>query len=187
MLPESPSVKTRFVRRQGRELQLIGVLALGLLALAGCTIVSRGPALVNAPFSVRGVTVPPEALNGYLESSKGFSSAGGQMRCAYTPLGQTGMRLFVWALCLERGATAVGPSGPVEGSGFSAPAAFTVRIDGSRAHIVGVELPDDGGDYAESLRRIFPASIQETVNLDAKQNDARLTALQEHLIANAYQ
>ena len=155
------------------------------MGLTACTTVNRGPALVNAPFSIRGVTVPPEALNGYLASHHGFTSIGGQMRCAYTPLGQKGTRVFVWALCLEDGAATSGPADPVEGSGLSTPAAFTVRIDGSTPHVVGVELPADGGDYAESVRHIFPASVQPIVNVDMKQHDARLTILREYLASEA--
>lgn len=158
------------------------ILAVTVLGLTACTTINTGPALVNAPFSIQGVKVPPETLNRYFESHYGFISSGGEMQCAYTPLGQDDMQLFVWLLCLESDMATAGPAAdPAEGSGLSTPAAFTVELDGSTTRVVGVELPELGGRYAESVRRIFPASVQATINADMKEHDARLTVLRQHL------
>lgn len=151
-----------------------------VVALAACTTVSRDPALVNAPFSIEGVTVPPETLNAYLADKHGFTSAGGAMRCAYTPLGQSGTRLFVWSLCMERG-QANAAAQPDSGSAMSVPAAFTIQVNGSKTQVVNVELPEDGSGYEESLERIFPSSVRPSVNLADKYHQRRLTAMKEYL------
>ena len=150
------------------------------LTAAACTTVKRDPALVNAPFSIKGVTVPPESLNAYLVEKHGFTSGGGAMRCAYTPLGQSGTRLFVWSLCMERGQPN-GATSPDSGSAMSVPAAFTIQVNGTRTQVVGVELPEDGSGYEESLERIFPASVRPSVNLAGKYHERRLVALREYL------
>lgn len=154
-----------------------------LAAVVACTTVTRDPALVNAPFTIRGITVPPEQLNDYLAKQRGFTSAGGAMRCAYTPLGQSDTRLFVWALCLER-RQPNGAENPDSGAALSAPAAFTVQLDGSKTRVTGVELPDDGSGYEQSIERIFPASVRPSVNLEPKYHDRRLAAMMQHLIDN---
>lgn len=154
-----------------------------MAAAVACTTVTRDPALVNAPFTIRGITVPPEQLNDYLAQKRGFTSAGGAMRCAYTPLGQSETRLFVWALCLER-RQANGAENPDSGSAFSVPAAFTVQLDGSKTQVIGVELPEDGSGYEQSIERIFPASVRPSVNLEPRYHERRLAAMMQHLIAN---
>jgi len=94
-------------------------------------------------------------LNAYLAAHRGFKSKGGEMRCAYRPLGQSGTKVFVWAICTELLAV---DGRLIDGSGMSLPAAFEIGVDSSRARVLGVEVPQDGNRYSPSIRRIFPAS-----------------------------
>ncbi|MFL5469567.1 MAG: hypothetical protein ACJ8AE_07240, partial [Gemmatimonadaceae bacterium] len=131
--------------------------ALGLAVLLACTGREANPddAAINGPFKLNGVRVEPDSLNAYLATHRGFTSRGGEMRCAYRPLGQQDTRVFVWAVCMEMLAM---DGHLVEGSGMSLPAAFQIAVDSGRARIVGVEVPQDGSGYGPSIRRIFPAS-----------------------------
>ncbi|MFN2637721.1 MAG: hypothetical protein ABR585_11895 [Gemmatimonadaceae bacterium] len=126
--------------------------------VAGCvanqSAQSRGT--INEPFTVNGVRVEPDSLNTYLAAHKGFTSRGGEMRCVYRPLGQSGTKVFVWAVCGELLAV---DGDLVEGSGMSVPAAFDIRVDNSKARVTRVEVPEDGSGYGSSIQRIFPASI----------------------------
>ena len=122
-----------------------------LIALPACTRSEKN----QTPFIVGGIRIDPDSLNAYLATHRGFTSRGGEMRCAYRPLGQRGTRLFVWAVCGELLAV---DGHLVDGSGMSLPAAFDIEIRGSRARVVGVEIPTDGNDYGASIRRIFPPS-----------------------------
>jgi hypothetical protein len=99
----------------------------------------------------------------YLAAHRGFTSRGGEMRCAYRPLGQRGTKVFVWAVCGEL--VAVGDH-LVDGSAMNIPAAFEIRVDSGRPRIVGVEVPEDGEGYGRSIRRIFPADIFANVGAD---------------------
>jgi len=118
---------------------------------------------INRPFTVDGAHVDPDFLNLYLSEHRGFTSKGGEMRCAYRPVGQSGRRVFVWAMCSEL--LAVGDR-LVNGSGMSLPAAFEIEVDSGRPRIVGVEVPQDGNRYAASIRRIFPADIWPAIFAD---------------------
>ena len=108
---------------------------------------------INKPFTVSGVRVEPDSLNGYLAGHRGFTSRGGEMRCAYRPLGQSGMRVFVWAVCSELLSV---DNHLVDGSGMSLPAAFQIEVKEGRARVVAAEVPADGSGYGPSIRRIFP-------------------------------
>jgi hypothetical protein len=94
-------------------------------------------------------------LNAYLAAHRGFTSKGGEMRCAYRPLGQSGTKVFVWAICSELLAV---DGRLIDGSGMSLPAAFAIEVDSGRSRIIGVEVPQDGSGYGSSIQRIFPAS-----------------------------
>jgi hypothetical protein len=109
---------------------------------------------VNQSFTVNGVRVEPDSLNAYLAAHRGFTSRGGEMRCAYKPLGQHGTRVFVWAVCEEL----LAEDGRLfDGSAMSLPAAFEITVDSGRPRIVSVEIPEDGSHYGPSIRRIFPS------------------------------
>lgn len=136
-------------RRSLTRLFALGVL---LACTGGQTNQSAGT--INQPFTVNGTRVQPDSLNVYLAAHRGFTSRGGEMRCAYRPLGQQGTRVFVWAVCGELLAV---DGHLVEGSGMSLPAAFEIDVDSGRPRIVGVEVPQDGNRYSPSIRRIFPA------------------------------
>lgn len=127
-----------------------------LAALLACTgQVEQSVSKINQPFTVNGARVEADSLNVYLAAHRGFTSKGGEMRCAYRPLGQSGTKVFVWAMCSEL----LGVDGRlIDGSGMSLPAAFQIEVAGGRARIVGVEVPQDGSGYGPSIRRIFPVS-----------------------------
>jgi hypothetical protein len=153
----------------------------GVLAFIGC---GRGesPAAINQPFTVNGVVVEPDSLNAYLAAHRGFTSRGGEMRCAYSPLGQQEKRVFVWAVCNEFLAV---DGRLVDGSGMALAAAFKIEVDSNRARVVGVEVPDMGNRYAPSIRRIFPESIWPQI-FDATGRDRqRGLALGKHLRTQA--
>ncbi len=115
----------------------------------------------NQSFTVNGVRVEPDSLNAYLAEHRGFTSRGGEMRCAYKPLGQRGTRVFVWAVCEEL-LSADGQL--VNGSAMSLPAAFEIAVDSGRARTVALEIPEDGNRYGLSIRRIFPSSTWPAIN-----------------------
>ncbi|MFL5598775.1 MAG: hypothetical protein ACJ78I_00075 [Gemmatimonadaceae bacterium] len=137
----------------------IKVIALGFVLAMFLACTGRqgnsGEDAINRPFTVNRVRIDPDSLNAYLAAHRGFTSRGGEMRCAYKPLGQRDARVFVWALCTELLAI---EGHLVNGSGMSLPAAFQIAVDSGRARIVGVEVPQDGSGYGPSIRRIFPAS-----------------------------
>lgn len=148
-----------------------------LLACTGSQI-DQSAGTINQPFTVNGVRVEPDSLNAYLAAHRGFTSRGGEMRCAYAPLGQRGTRVFVRAICRELLAI---DGHLVEGSGMSLPAAFEIEVDSTRARVVGVEVPEMGNRYAPSIQRIFPASIWPQI-FDATGRDRqRGAALGNHL------
>src|SRR6266550_3829017 len=113
------------------------LLFAGSLAFIGCRR-SENPIAINQPFTVDGVLVEPDSLNAYLAAHQGFTSRGGEMRCAYSPLGQQGKRVFVWAVCNELLAV---DGRLVEGSGMALAAAFNIEVDRNRARVVGVDVP----------------------------------------------
>lgn len=135
-----------------------------LAALLACTgQVNQTASPINQPFTVNGARVEPDSLNAYLAAHRGFTSKGGEMRCAYRPLGQSGTKVFVWAMCTELLAV---DGRLINGSGMGLPAAFQIEVDSGRARIVGIEIPQDGSGYGPSIRRIFPASTWPAIFAD---------------------
>lgn len=169
------------------SVQLAGIRATGLCftiaVLLSC--VSRGnqsAEAINQPFVVNGLRVEPDSLNAYLAAHRGFTSRHGEMRCAYRQLGQSGTKVFVWALCLEL----VSQDGHlVDGSGMNVPAAFQLDVTSGRVRVVGVEIPDDGNRYGPSIRRIFPVSTWPSIFAPRDAYNQRAAALQRHLRVEA--
>jgi hypothetical protein len=157
------------------------VLFAEVLAFIGCRR-SESPVAINQPFTVNGVVVEPDSLNTYLAGHRGFTSRGGEMRCAYSPLGQQGTRVFVWAVCNELLAV---DGRLVQGSGMARAAAFEIEVDSMRAKVVGVEVPEDGNRYAPSIRRIFPQRIWRQIFEATGPDRQRGVALAQHLRAQA--
>jgi len=136
--------------------------ALAVLLACACRR-DQGAKTINEPFIVDGARVDSDSLNAYLAAHRGFTSKGGEMRCAYRPVGQSGNRVFVWAMCSELLAV---EGRLIDGSGMSLPAAFEIEVDSGRPHIVGVEVPQDGNRYGPSIRRIFPVSTWPAIFAD---------------------
>lgn len=141
---------------------------LRLSRLAGCLpfiVACRGvsPAMstaVDSAFTTSGRALPPERVNAYLQRHLGFTSRGGEMRCAYVPLGQAGDRVFLNTACLElvrAGDTLAA------GSGRGGPVALQVAVSGDSVAIIAHEVPQDGGGYSESVRRIFPRDVARRI------------------------
>lgn len=149
-----------------------------LAALLACTgRADQRAGAINEPFTVNGARVEPDSLNVYLAAHRGFTSKGGEMRCAYSPLGQSGTKVFVWAMCSELLAI---DGRLIDGSGMSLPAAFQIEVDSGRARIVGVEVPQDGNRYGPSIRRIFPASTWAAIFAD-RARDHPVAGLDDYL------
>ena len=136
---------------------------------------------INRPFIVDGARIEPDSLNEYLAARRGFTSRGGDMRCAYKPLGQGGTKVFVWAVCGELLAV---DGQLVDGSGMSLPAAFEIEIDGGHSRVIGVEVPEDGNRYSASIRRIFPARTWSAIFANGGPNQPA-TGLGDYLRAQA--
>jgi hypothetical protein len=145
----------------------------------------RAPApspAVDSAFTVAGRRVPPPLLNRYVAEHEGFTSRGGEMRCAYVPLGQEGDRLFINTLCLELvrdGDTLA------SGSGRGGPVALRVAPAGDSVRVVEHEVPADGGEHAASVRRIFPAAVVDRIFAPTAVHNARADTLETHLRAAA--
>lgn len=139
---------------------------------------------INGAFSIEHVRVAPESINAYIADHQGFTSLGGQMRCAYAPLGQEAGRVFVWATCIE---LLPSPSGQelVRGSAMSLPVALQVKTQDGRARIVGSEVPEMGAQYGASIRRIFPESVWAHIFPHTETENARGRALAKQLQVEA--
>ena len=133
------------------------MIALTAIAFAaGCDRPSAREVSTDSVIDVEGRSLSPQSINGYLEKTLGFTSAGGQVRCAHTVLGQQDARVFLETFCMEfvRSADTV-----TSASGRAGPVALTIAPEGDSLRIVSHEVPADGGGHAESMRRIFPADI----------------------------
>jgi hypothetical protein len=164
-LPLCSSRSTPFVDVMCFAAQRSGRRLFALAFMLACTEsqTSQTADTINKPFTINGARVEPDSLNVYLALHRGFTSKGGEMRCAYRPLGQNGNRVFVWAICSEL----VAADGRlISGSGMGLPTAFTIRVDSGHPRVVGVEVPEDGNRYAPSIRRIFPLEIWPAVFAD---------------------
>ena len=73
-------------------------------------------------------------------------------KCEWEALGWFEQERYIWAFC---------QSGPgVDAIGASQPAVVRVQANGS---IQSVTLPEEGDEFAFSVRRIFPPSVQEKI------------------------
>jgi hypothetical protein len=132
---------------------------------------------INGPFTVSGARVDPDSLNAYLAAHHGFTSRGGEMLCAYRPLGQSGTRVFVWAVCTELLSI---DNHLVNGSGMSLPAAFQIEVNGGRPRVVTAEIPEDGSGYGPSIRRIFPPDTWPAISANGTRESPAI-GLQDRL------
>ncbi len=140
------------------------------------------PSSVDSTLTVAGRTVSPALINRYVAQRLGFTSRGGQMRCAYTPLGVDGDRLFVSTLCLElfRDGDSL-----ATGSGRGGPVALRVAAEGDSVRVVSHEVPMDGGGHAESIRRIFPPGVVERIFAPTSVHNAHVGRLEYYLRGEA--
>jgi hypothetical protein len=129
------------------------------------------PSSVDSALTVLGRRVPPALLNRYVAGKVGFTSRGGEMRCAYVLLGVTGDRVFVNTLCLElvRDGDSL-----AAGSGRAGPVALRFAFERDSVRIVSHEVPADGNRHAASIRRIFPPEVAERIFARAGERGWRL-------------
>ena len=169
---------------------LLAVALIAACAPDGST--NRVPAApIDAPLVVEGVILDPARVNRHLASRIGFTSRGGQMRCAYVPLGSAVpasdslrgrariVRLPLSTLCLEL--VREGDS-LAAGSGRGGPVAVTVIAEGDSLRLTDVDVPPDGGGHAAGIRRIFPPEIADRILVrTAGQHNAESGALEAQL------
>jgi hypothetical protein len=137
---------------------------------------------IDSAFAVAGRRIPPAAINAYVAGRLGFTSRGGEMRCAYTPLGAAGDRVFVNTLCLElvRDGDSL-----AAGSGRGGPVALRVAADGDSLRFLSHEVPADGGGHAASIRRIFPPDVVDRLFAPTPVRNAHAGRLEYYLRGEA--
>jgi hypothetical protein len=163
-----------------------GALALAAAACRG-DYESAGAAVgsassIDSAFTVAGRRVPAALLNEYVARRLGFTSRGGEMRCAYAPLGAEGDRVFVSTACLEfvRDGDSLAVS-----SGRGGPVALRIAARGDSVWVVSHEVPADGGGHAASIRRIFPPDVVRRIFAPTPVHNARASQLGYYLRGEA--
>ncbi len=139
-------------------------------------------ASIDSVLTVGGRRVPPAVLNRYVADNVGFTSRGGEMRCAYLPLGVEQDRVFVNTLCLEL--IDAGDS-LVTGSGRGGPIALKTVVEDNSVRVASHEVPEDGNRYTPSIRRIFPRAIAEQIVETDRAHNARVGMLEAYLRGEA--
>ncbi len=92
--------------------------------------------------------------------AQAFTSRDGKVFCSDETLMVTEEKVFVWALCEEF----VLADGNLEtGSAFSMPFAVHFVKDESGFRVGRIEPPEDGGNYAASVRRLFPKELHDRI------------------------
>lgn len=101
----------------------------------------------------------PHSVQLYLTRELGFTSRGGRVYCSYDLLGTQGERVFLETACEE---FLVGPDSLESGSGGRIPVALVLDTRNG-VHIIGHDVPGDGGAYRPDVERIFPAAIARRI------------------------
>ncbi|MBK6645083.1 MAG: hypothetical protein IPG44_04915 [Anaerolineales bacterium] len=124
------------------------------------------PATVSPSLTFQvAITANPEQLAKWQEYERALASRLlflhplEEILCEWEILGQSGLEVYVWAVCLG-----LPPKGRSElyAPIASVPAVIHLGLDGS---VQSVELPRDGGrDYGEGIRDIFPVDVRERIS-----------------------
>jgi hypothetical protein len=134
---------------------------LGAMAACGRAAIAPPPSTaVDSTFTLDGRQIAPSVLNRYIAEHLGFTSRGGQVDCAYLPLGQDSTRIYLNSLCLEFVPDA---DSFAVGSGRGSPVALRVGVEGDSVRVRSHETPVDGGGYLASVRRIFPPRLFDRI------------------------
>ena len=172
-----------------RSVRHVVALVLAGAGVAACrtapdadSVAAGSAASIDSTFAVGGRLVRPALLNEYVARRLGFTSRGGEMRCAYTPLGTSGDRVFVNMLCLEL--VRDGDTLAV-GSGRGGPVAVRIGSDGDSVRVLSHEAPADGGGHAASIRRIFPPDIAARIFAPAAAHNVLAGRLEYYLRGEA--
>jgi hypothetical protein len=174
--PERPS--TRMKKWPSHSIALLFALSTACSGPDGDVANRRAIFSIDSTFTLAGRPVPPSLINRYVAERLGFTSRGGEMLCAYIPLGVERDRVFVNTLCLElvRDGDSL-----AAGSGRAGPVALRVGADGDSVRVVSHEVPADGGGHAESIRRIFPPGVVRRIFAPTQLHNAGVAALESHL------
>jgi hypothetical protein len=108
------------------------------------------------------VLLPPDSLRG-------------EVLCEWSILERSDQKMYVWAFCQSPPYSATLPP-----SAASVPA--VIELDGN-GMVQSVKIPGNGSAYTEDIRRLFPASIQDTIfghSIDTTQLEAHINYRREH-------
>ena len=102
------------------------------------------------------LVITNEKINDYLISNIGFTSYGGDVFCAFTPLnseqGENGY-LYLWVLCQEY---YLDQEILTEGGGISVPVSLQIQDRNEHFDIIGHNKPRPGSYYGPDVERLFP-------------------------------
>ncbi|MEA1887498.1 MAG: hypothetical protein U9N72_09850 [Bacteroidota bacterium] len=105
-----------------------------------------------------------QTIKHYLENSDQNPSPEGKIFASYHVLGINSnhdtINAFIWAYIMDY---SPGISGPTENTGLSLPVKITLLRSNEKFHVHETEYPEEGENYAESVRDIFPAQFHEWI------------------------
>ena len=123
--------------------------------------------IINQPYEA-------EDLQSYLEAYIESPNSGGRIFCAYELLGKETrhgtQQIYLWTTCMEY---FVKDGTLVSGAGVSLPAVLIAEAT-SRGYLIRTHMiPQDGEDYGESVRRIFPPRYHSLIFAESDQYNKR--------------
>lgn len=148
---------------------LIAGIILVMLIIASChhsTETATGQSTVDASESeiILDTNLLKQSIKNYLENSFQEPSHGGKTFAGYHLLGVSTnhdtINAFIWAYIMNYSA---GISGPSENSGLSIPLKIRLLYSNEKIQVQNAEYPEEGENYAESVRNIFPDKFQEWI------------------------
>lgn len=105
-----------------------------------------------------------QSIKHYLENNFLKSAPEGKTFAAHHILGINSnhdtINASIWAYIMDY---SPGISGPTENTGLSLPVKITMLRTNRKFHIRETEYPEEGENYAESVRNIFPPQFQEWI------------------------
>ncbi len=105
-----------------------------------------------------------QTIKNYLENSFQVSSSRGKIFAGFHLLGvspnQDTISTIIWAYVMDY---STGINGPVENSGASIPIKINLLRSNEKYHVQDAYYPQEGENYAESVRSIFPDQFHEWI------------------------
>lgn len=140
-----------------------------LIILLGVTVVFTGCSGITTPDKaahrdepeMENTTVEKERKQ-YLEQQLMSPQFGGTVYCAYEQAdeeweGNQG-KWYGWVFCLEF------LEDGSEGAGVSLPVVLDLERTEKEVKVTGHAVPEDGSDYEQSMRRLFPKQVREQLS-----------------------